>query len=206
MATCHWCDREMTTADSCTVEVLHREGEPVPMIRWPQRTGRSTGRRCGDCGVKPGGFHHLGCDMQRCPICRGQMFSCGCRFDEDGPDDDEEELVDLFIDANGCPTERVTVGGEDVVIHYYDIPETDVTVVRGIRCTTALRTAIDIAPSVDPAQLREIVSDCLARELFTVAEAWARLAEPDMQQRPGALLLREVLPPPPKGCDTYHET
>jgi len=85
MAVCTWCEREMTIADSCSVEVLHRHGEPVAMIR----LGRRAEQRCGDCGTAPGGFHHLGCDMQRCPVCRRQMITCGCRFDEDGPQDED---------------------------------------------------------------------------------------------------------------------
>ena len=77
--------------------------------------------------------------------------------------------------------------------HYDDIPETDITTVKGIRCTTALRTVIDIAPEVDAEHLEVIVQDCLGRHLFTVDEAWTRLAEPDMVERPGAELLRRAL-------------
>jgi hypothetical protein len=38
-----------------------------------------------------GGLHHLGCDMQRCPCCGGQLISCGCRFDEDEDDEDDDD-------------------------------------------------------------------------------------------------------------------
>jgi len=38
--------------------------------------------RCHDCNIKHGGFHHLNCDVERCPKCGGQLISCGC-FDED---------------------------------------------------------------------------------------------------------------------------
>jgi hypothetical protein len=38
------------------------------------------------------------------------------------------------------------------------------------------------------------VQDCLRRRLFTVEEALARLAQPDMLTRPGAKLLRQALP------------
>jgi len=75
MAQCQDCGIEMTTGRSCTVEALHLDG-----VR--KRLGRAH-RPCGDCGVRAGGFHHLGCDLQRCPACRGQLLTCGCVFDED---------------------------------------------------------------------------------------------------------------------------
>ena len=118
-------------------------------------------------------------------------------FDEDGSDYEAEDAVfdgaELELDANGIPTELVRLGGQDVLVHYEDIPDGDITSVNGIRCTTALRTVIDIAPDVEPQHLERIVADALDRQLFTVEEARARLAESDMAVRPGAVLLREVL-------------
>ena len=99
------------------------------------------------------------------------------------------------MDGNGLLTERAWVGGQEVIIHRSDdYPETDLTTVKGIRCTNALRTVIDVAPEVTASHLDDIVQDCLERGLFTVDEAMQRLAEPDMIGVRGAELLRRTLP------------
>lgn len=35
---------------------------------------------CLDCNVvsKAGTIHHFGCDVERCPVCAGQLISCNC--------------------------------------------------------------------------------------------------------------------------------
>ena len=200
MAVCRFCLLEMTAAPSCDVRVLHLDGKPIDMVRWRARGRRPRDGRCPDCGVARGGYHHLGCDMQQCPLCAGQMMSCDCRFDEDGadPDDEDNQLIgrDLYLDDNGCFTEVKIIGGQEVVVHYDDIPESDVTVLDGIRVTTALRTVIDLAPSVPAEALRRMIDDSLRRGLFTVEEALVRTSQPDMLERRGAQLVRERLQQP----------
>lgn len=104
-----------------------------------------------------------------------------------------DNLDHLPRDSNGCPMEHTWIDGQEVIVHYDDIPETDITTVDGIRVTTPIRTVIDIAPDVELAHLHAIVQDCLDRRLFTIEEALARANESDIADRPGAALLRQVL-------------
>jgi hypothetical protein len=100
---------------------------------------------------------------------------------------------DVFIDANGRLAETHSLGDFDVVMHYDDVPESDVTEVDGIRCTTAVRTVIDLAAELDRHELERIVDDCLQRRLFTPQEGFARVAQPDLLPRRGAQRFAEVL-------------
>ncbi|HZN15315.1 MAG TPA: hypothetical protein VFB78_13665 [Acidimicrobiales bacterium] len=97
------------------------------------------------------------------------------------PDDDHPE--------GAC--EVTWLDDQRVLIHYVELPERDRTTVNGIPCTTALRTVIDIAPDLPRRSLKRVVTDCLRRELFTVAHALARTGERDMVDRAGARLLRD---------------
>ena len=83
MGICVDCKLEMGKADSCT----HR------LIRLDKNSDKLDGRlahyfdnnnRCHDCGIlnKTGNIDHLGCDIERCPICGGQLISCGCVAEE----------------------------------------------------------------------------------------------------------------------------
>jgi len=207
MAICVYCLLEMTTARSCTVDALHLDGRRFRLGPHGTEPGMSRfrGTRCGDCGVAWGGLHHPGCDLQRCPRCDRQLLSCGCWFDEDGPRDDDEDDDDSYdalpwdeppalgVDVHGNVVEHGRLGGVEVVVHYADYPDSDITTVQGIRCTTAVRTIIDVAPMMDPADLRESVTDAIDRGLFTATEAWDRLARPDMTVHVGAEMLRAAL-------------
>ncbi len=75
-ATCPDCGEKMIGSISCTKKVI----EIGNKVYKRNTTYYDLNLRCHDCGIinKKGNVHHLGCDMERCPKCRGQLISCGC--------------------------------------------------------------------------------------------------------------------------------
>ena len=100
MAICNFCERDMSDPGTlfCTGNQLVEFPDGILMEAIPyQEEGKfdempvmkpDPARRCHDCNVAAGGFHHPGCDMEECPRCHGQLLSCGCL---DDPDEDEGE-------------------------------------------------------------------------------------------------------------------
>lgn len=82
MAECQDCGKEMSVVDTCTLSHItlnmadNKEHERSKYFVANKHTGR-----CHDCGIKEGGFHHLGCDVERCPGCGWQLISCECWCD-----------------------------------------------------------------------------------------------------------------------------
>ncbi len=48
-------------------------------------------KTCHDCNTKEGELHELGCDMERCPFCDGQLISCDCCYHKLGFDFDNNK-------------------------------------------------------------------------------------------------------------------
>lgn len=109
------------------------------------------------------------------------------------PGDPDFPTEAFSVGRDGDLVEERWVGGDRVLVHYDDLPPSDVSVHRGIPVTTPIRTVVDIAVDVEPDHLEAIIDDCLGRRLFTLEEAWHRLDQPDMADRHGAALVREAL-------------
>lgn len=54
---------------------------------------------CPACGVAVGEFHVVGCIVEVCPWCDGQLSSCNCRFEQLETDEiEDEKQLESFID------------------------------------------------------------------------------------------------------------
>jgi hypothetical protein len=81
MAECKYCGREMAGKDgahSCEYNRIKIGGKWYKRLKYQDLYSE----RCGDCNVKEGGYHHFGCDLEECPVCRTQLISCDCPIEE----------------------------------------------------------------------------------------------------------------------------
>ncbi len=90
MVECGICEQEMKEVKSCTSQFVKIGG------RWHLRnnTYYDDGPRCHDCNIVNGfpNYHHLGCDMERCPVCQEQAIGCDCPYDN------------VMVHIGPCPT------------------------------------------------------------------------------------------------------
>ena len=52
--------------------------------------------RCGDCGAHEGQLHDIGCGMERCPFCGGQLIGCDCIYEKLELFDEEKYSIETW--------------------------------------------------------------------------------------------------------------
>ena len=58
-------------------EKIVGKGDVGASIKVLRRSMHLQKKPCGDCGVQPGEYHEIGCDVEQCPACGGRLTS-GC--------------------------------------------------------------------------------------------------------------------------------
>ncbi len=74
MAKCSFCKKDMLSVDECSanIEIEFPDGRKLESIELTEQDP------CHDCNIRIGKKHHPGCDMEKCPNCKGQLISCDC--------------------------------------------------------------------------------------------------------------------------------
>jgi hypothetical protein len=95
---CEDCGQHMDPGTSCTVTHVAKgpKSEAVPRVRVGDG-GDWTIDTCHDCNAPVGGFHHGGCDTERCPGCGNQMLLCF-----GGPIEGDEEFNAWLATSGSC--------------------------------------------------------------------------------------------------------
>ena len=77
------CNKEMLKVNGCEgLPFEYKDGVTLEPIKYgDDDMNYHKGERCGDCGCKEGYYHHIGCDKERCPRCKGQAISCDCEHE-----------------------------------------------------------------------------------------------------------------------------
>jgi len=83
---CPFCKSDITNSVGCTLSIFVHEGKEYERFKvggagdFFEDDGAGSDATCGDCGAHYGYYHHYGCDCEHCPVCGGQLLTCGCEI------------------------------------------------------------------------------------------------------------------------------
>lgn len=97
---CHQMPKPTPENTPCPVSHVMLRGKKYEKLKWtedweeckePSKVDSIIDNPCGDCGTSVGSYHHVGCDMERCPRCKEQFIGCGCAVSEEALQKIEKE-------------------------------------------------------------------------------------------------------------------
>ncbi len=115
ISNCKFCQKEIWGSKGCTFNEIKIDGE------WHERLPYDGIDRCHDCGISSGHYHHLGCDMESCPVCYGQMIWCNCGGRKEALRDGENIAPLIEVEKEFVVNQHITLRlEEDMTIIYVD--------------------------------------------------------------------------------------
>lgn len=104
MGVCLLCNKKIGSSEGCTFNEIRIDG------KWYQRI-KSDIESC-DCGSLDGKTHHFGCDMEKCPVCYGQMIWCNCLGEKEAFRNNSGDVI--FIHFGAYPNQARFI--EDLIV------------------------------------------------------------------------------------------
>jgi len=105
---CHAMPAPTPENTPCPVWRVVLRGKIYEKLKWtedweeckkPSKGDSVIDNACGDCNTSVGSYHHVGCDMERCPRCKEQFIGCGCAVSEEALKKIEKETKEWFKTA-----------------------------------------------------------------------------------------------------------
>lgn len=81
MAKCNVCGKEKAEKVGCDwayFEIDERKYERVKYGDEKRSNSPEESPFCPSCGTPAGGYHHPGCSVEECPICKKKVLHCEC--------------------------------------------------------------------------------------------------------------------------------
>lgn len=80
MAKCNVCGKEKSAKVSCDWKFFEIDERQYERVKYGEekRSGSAREPFCQGCGTPTGGYHHPGCPVEECPLCKKIVLECEC--------------------------------------------------------------------------------------------------------------------------------